>query len=94
VWSPDGRTFAYTARPFGTPLDGDIHLVGVDGAGDRTVVATKALEMDPDWSADGTWILFVRGPLETVKVWAVHPDGSGLRRLTTGNRPEGHPAWR
>ncbi|MFI1814579.1 protein kinase [Streptomyces sp. NPDC020422] len=94
VWSPDGRTFAYTAGTYKGSTKGDIRLVGTDGTGDRPLVATAAHEMDPAWSADGQWLAFVRGPYETPAVWAVRADGTGERKLTTGSAPEGHPAWR
>jgi Tol biopolymer transport system component len=39
---------------------------------------------DPNVSPDGNWITFIRAKEEGVlqAVFAVHPDGSGLRRLT------------
>ncbi|MFJ9825085.1 protein kinase [Streptomyces sp. NPDC101160] len=95
VWSPDGRTFAYTAGSYQrTTTRGDIHLVRTDGTGDRPLVATAAHEMDPAWSADGTWLAFVRGPYEKPVIWAIRADGTDERQLTTGDVPEGHPAWR
>ncbi|MET9954331.1 protein kinase [Streptomyces sp. NPDC006339] len=94
VWSPDGRTFAYTAGSYRGPTKGDIRLVGTDGNGDRPLAVTAEHEMDPAWSADGKWLAFVRGPYEKPVIWAVRADGTGERRLTTGDLPEGHPAWR
>ncbi|MFF9819583.1 protein kinase [Streptomyces sp. NPDC014006] len=93
VWSPDGKTFAYTAGSYNSGRKGDIHLVRTDGTGDRALVATPEHEMDPAWSADGTWVAFVRGPYQTPVIWAVRADGTGERRLTTGSSAEGHPAW-
>ncbi|WP_128984807.1 protein kinase domain-containing protein [Streptomyces roseicoloratus] len=94
VWSPDGRTFAYTAGTYQGPTRGDVRLVGSDGSGDRPLVATADHEMDPAWSANGRWVAFVRGPYEKPVIWAVRADGTGERRLTTGDKPEAHPAWR
>ncbi|WP_427918992.1 protein kinase domain-containing protein [Streptomyces sp. cg40] len=94
VWSPDGRYFAYTAGAPGVGTGGDIHIVKVDGTDDRTLVRTAAQEMDPVWSPDGKWVAFVRGPFDRPVIWAVRADGTGLRRLTTGSTPEGHPSWR
>ncbi|MFG3343720.1 protein kinase [Streptomyces sp. NPDC048018] len=94
VWSPDGRTFAYTAGTYQGATRGDIRLVRADGTGDRPLVRTAEHEMDPAWSADGTWLAFVRGPYEKPVIWAVRADGTGERRVTTGTAPEGHPAWR
>ncbi|MEV5972137.1 protein kinase [Streptomyces sp. NPDC051921] len=94
VWSPDGKTFAYTAGTYRGPTAGDIRLVRTDGTGDRPLVKTGAHEMDPAWSPDGNWLAFVRGPYEKPVIWAVRADGTGERRLTTGEVSEGHPAWR
>lgn len=94
MWSPDGRFLVYT---YGKPLSGsqgDIHVVGADGSGDRPLAASGDQEMDPSWSPDGKWVAYVRGPVETPAVWAVRADGTGARKLTTGNVPEGHPSWR
>ncbi|MFJ5302716.1 hypothetical protein [Streptomyces sp. NPDC088350] len=55
---------------------------------------TAAQEMDPVRSPDGTWVPFVRGPFDQPAIWAVRADGTGIRRLTTGTTPEGHPSWR
>ncbi|MGH1553335.1 hypothetical protein ACRAWF_19370 [Streptomyces sp. L7] len=73
---------------------GDIHIVKADGTDDRTLVQTAAQEMDPVWSPGGKWVAFVRGPFDRPVIWAVRADGTGLRRLTTGSTPEGHPSWR
>ncbi|MFJ3892175.1 protein kinase [Streptomyces sp. NPDC090083] len=94
VWSPDGRYFAYTAGAPNVGTGGDIHIVRADGTDDRTLVETAAQEMDPVWSPDGRWVAFVRGPFDRPAIWAVRADGTGIRRLTTGSTPEGHPSWR
>ncbi|WP_405578574.1 protein kinase domain-containing protein [Streptomyces sp. NBC_01190] len=92
AWSPDGKHFAYTFA--GGSTQGDIHLIAVDGTGDRPLAATGDLEMDPTWSPDGQWVAYVRGPVDAPAVWAVRADGTGARKLTTGDVPEGHPSWR
>jgi Tol biopolymer transport system component len=40
------------------------------------------------WSPDGVWLAFVLAPgggMNT-QVYVVHPDGTGLRRLTAGGK--------
>ncbi|MDX6762040.1 hypothetical protein SIN09_22105, partial [Streptomyces sp. F8] len=61
-----------------------------DGSDDRELVAGGAHEMDPAWSADGTWVAFVRGTYEKPVVWAVRADKTGERALTAGGAAEGH----
>ncbi|MFG2292690.1 protein kinase [Streptomyces sp. NPDC048603] len=98
VWSPDGSTFAYTASvsapEAGSAPQGNIHLIGSNGAGDRPLVSTPDHEMDPAWSPDGQWLAFVRGPYEKPVVWAVRADGTDARALTAEGSSEGHPGWR
>jgi serine/threonine protein kinase/Tol biopolymer transport system component len=94
AWSPDGEYLAYTYSVPGHGTQGDIRVTRADGTGDRALAATADEEMDPVWSADGKWVAYVRGPVGTPAVWAIRSDGTGARRLTTGNRPEGHPSWR
>jgi Tol biopolymer transport system component len=54
--------------------------------GDRRLITgnTGAGRADPNVSPDGDWITFIRlkKEHELQAVFAVHPDGSGLRRLT------------
>ena len=48
----------------------------------------------PDWSPDGLWIVFsARPPRGRSTLYAIHPDGSGLRRLTNGRTDEEQPDW-
>lgn len=88
VWSPNGRQIAFvrlnsTARPRDQQA---IFVINADGTGVRQVTAWRLDAGDhPDWSPDGKWILF-RSPesrgLAGSDLYRVHPDGSGLQRLT------------
>ncbi|GAA2459401.1 hypothetical protein GCM10010191_94550 [Actinomadura vinacea] len=49
--------------------------------------------VDPEWSPDGTKIAYTRGPYPNGHVWVMNADGSGARRLTTGDRHEMDAAW-
>lgn len=87
VWSHDGRRIAFvrensTARPF----DGRaVYVMTADGSGVRRVTPWQLHAGDhPDWSPDGTRILF-RGPTHAFigsNLYTVRPDGSGLKQLT------------
>lgn len=58
AWSPDGRRIAFVR-------DGDIHVVGADGTGDRRL----ARGFSPAWSPDGRTIAFSDGrDIRTVRV--------------------------
>jgi Tol biopolymer transport system component len=87
------------------PSRGSIFTIGVDGKGERRVTRAPvgASDEQPDWSPDGSRIVFTREyddkPFE---IWSVRPDGSDLRQIDPGCPPgipstqiceEVEPAW-
>jgi TolB protein len=87
VWSPDGKRIAF-ARLNSTakPVDGRaVFVINADGTGLRQVTPWRLKAgHHPDWSPDGTRILF-RSPadeFDASNLWTVRPDGSGLKQLT------------
>ena len=88
AWSPDGSRIAYE-------WDGRIQVVNVDGSGAHPITAPSGLyDEGPDWSPDGGTIAFSRRTFDgsSSELYAVGPDGSGLRRLTSGG-VDYRPAW-
>ena len=103
-WSPDGRYLTAHAEVY-EQVDGDYELVDgrigvIDLQTDQPVmelispVGMKA--MYPDWSPDGSRILFVAGNLDPFfgspdpnDLYTILPDGTDLQRLT--ERPAGEP---
>jgi Tol biopolymer transport system component len=99
AWSPDGSRVAFAdgagarrdARGI-IQLQTDIFLVDADGSGQRQLTHTRDA-WDPVWSPDGREIVFARQHAYysvsqdkagyTTSLWAIHPDGAGLRQLTT-----------
>jgi hypothetical protein len=99
VWSPDGLLLAFERIDTSTtPERAAIFTVGIDGKGLRQVTPWKLDANDPVWSPDGTLIAFQASaePSPTQNIYMIHPDGSGLRKLTA-NDEEGqatfHPSW-
>ena len=84
--SPDGRQLAYvTSAPGPT-------LYVLDMKSRRTVLVAAVNSggaLYPAWSPDGRWIAFVRGR----DIAVVHPDGSGLRRVTRAPFQDYFPTW-
>jgi TolB protein len=110
-WSPDGKQIVYehdTADGSSSiwivdALGGNPHpIVSCPGAG---VLANCVGVFNPSWSPDGQWIAFelVLGPFDQTgnpaddTIWAVHPDGNGLRQIThrtqSGVSSDGNPQW-
>jgi Tol biopolymer transport system component len=87
----DGRTsrqsqFIVFMRP-GVIGEYDLWVVRPDGSGLRRLTASPRARSDynPDWSPDGSTVLFERRVLDGVgdELYLVGADGSGLRSITT-----------
>ena len=84
---------------------GSIYTIGVNGKGERRVTRPPvgASDVAPDWSPDGSRIVFERQfEDKPYEIWSVRPDGSDLRKIDPGCPPgtpasqvceEGTPAW-
>jgi Tol biopolymer transport system component len=90
--SPDGKQIAFN-RAFGRVRKDQIDHSGIyrmriDGSHIRKVSlpATRTAEdVEPQWSPDGTQILFRSPETEdflNCDIWTIHPDGTGLRQVT------------
>jgi Tol biopolymer transport system component len=102
--SPDGTRLAWFIVPR-APLDEDspppserIQVAGIDGSGSRSITARKGHAIDPDWSPDGTRLVYtqarIRGERVQNRLVVVNADGTGRRALTAfGGRDEINPKW-
>lgn len=90
-YSPDGTRLAWLTQ---TSASGrhpggswNIRLAGVDGSGLRRVTDDDHINSKPEWSRDGQTIYFHRLEIPRLtgfSIFAVKPDGSDLREVTTG----------
>lgn len=104
AWSPDGHQIAFYAnRDLGTRL----HVMNADGSAQRPVLPATSdliLQYHPTWSPDGRQLVFNAVTVadqttaerqldssEYVGIYVVGVDGSGLRRIGTGFKPEWSP---
>jgi TolB protein len=91
AWSPDGKRLVFASNqgdklhPFRRSA---LYLVNADGTGLHrlTPFALKATD-DPDWSPDGSTILFRGGPSADItpgggNLYTIRPDGTDVRQLT------------
>jgi TolB protein len=83
-FSPDGKSIVYERDV--APRDGGVWLMRSDGTGVRRVTRSPfgCCDTDPNFSPDGKLITFVRIKQDEKlqAIFAVRPDGSGLRQLT------------
>jgi Tol biopolymer transport system component len=106
--SPDGTKIAYfgVRRPRkinreAPPPPERIRVANVDGSGDRALTPRKQRSIDPDWSPDGTRIVYTQARLvgrrqQRVqnRLVVMNADGSGRRPITAfGARNEINAKW-
>ena len=92
-WSPSGRQIVFV-----TTAPGSSHLSVIDAHGSaapKQLAQSNLYDTTAGWSPDGRWIAFARGErLKSFSLYLIHPDGSGLRRLTSGSLNVQIPRWR
>ncbi|MBX2800321.1 MAG: DPP IV N-terminal domain-containing protein [Myxococcales bacterium] len=87
AWSPDGARVSYLR-------DGDLFVVGVDGAGEQQLTDTPEEEHEHAWSPDGTQLVYVRPDGEGFdELWIVDDDGSSPQPITEMNSLLDSPHW-
>ncbi len=82
-FSPDGTRLAFVFDLTGLP---QVWTVPVEGGWPTLVTALDDQVSGVSWSPDGAWLAFTLAPgggMNT-QVYLIHPDGTGLRRLTDG----------
>lgn len=82
-WSPDGRKVAFASF---TSKGSAVFLVDADGSELHRITPWAQGGQSADWSPDGRWIAFI-APQDAYccnwQVWVVHPDGTGLKAITS-----------
>lgn len=104
AFSPDGKQLVFAS----SRADNATDLWTLDLASKRAKALTSGAGGDfrPSWSPDGQWIAFTsdrgnglpfaRGrwePMQRAALYLVHPDGSGLKRITEPGHFCGSPKW-
>ena len=85
VWSPDGQRLAFIAdeEEFDNGIDG-LYVIGSSGAGLTRIGETTAAAT---WSPDGEELVFASIVGDAPIIYAVRPDGTGLRTVWRGESP-------
>jgi TolB protein len=78
TWSSDGKAIIASSR-------GALYRVALEGAAPVKIAsgAVKTRNTDRDISPDGQWAYYQAPASGGMKLWRVHPDGSGKMQITT-----------
>jgi len=94
--SPDGRWIVhrrvihspgYDWSQQSVPTNSEVFITSADGSSTRNLSSDAHFDGWPIWSPDGRWIVWASGRdgvANSAQLYRVHPDGSGLERLTSG----------
>ena len=64
------------------PSQSTLFISKTDGSDERPLLPNSGLDYNASFSADGKWIVFTSERGGSADIYRVHPDGSGLERLT------------
>jgi Tol biopolymer transport system component len=90
-FSPDGKRIVFTRFRLDDQGNetSELHVVNVDGTHETPLAATADLYPgDANWSPDGKTLVFEA----YLPIFSIRPDGTHLRQLTEGQRPDGFTA--
>ncbi len=104
AFSPDGKRIVFVTTRAGGHAN--LWILDIDTRKATPLTSGDGGDFRPSWSPDGKWIAFSsdRGSdlppakgrwerLQVADVYLVHPDGSGLRRLSAHGGFCGSPKW-
>lgn len=94
AWSPDGTRFAFTRYIGGTSAaQAEIFVMNVDGSNAVRLTTNSVVEDQPNWSPDGTQIVFGSGRDGNGEIYIMNADGSNQTRLTSHPAIDHTPVW-
>lgn len=90
VWSPDGRTIAFSSNRDGK---NEIYVMDADGSNVRRLTSNLADDVNPMWSPDGQKISFDSERDGNREIYVMDADGGNQIRLTKSNAVDSTSAW-
>lgn len=92
VFRPEG-TIVYAATP-SRVRQWDLFTIKADGTDKRRLTDSREFQQHPQWSPDGSQIVYTQGDMSTsIDLWVMDADGSNRRRLTEHPERDQRAAW-
>lgn len=90
-WSPDGQWIAFTSDRAGMY---QLYKMPVTGGDPERLSRLHVRDWGPSWSSDGRWIAIVVEETDgDSNIYRLHPDGTGLQKLTDHPDEDIAPSW-
>jgi Tol biopolymer transport system component len=90
---PEGFAYGYSASPDGARIayhkDYQIYVADASGENPIHIETGQPFNFVPQWSPDGSWLLFVSGEHYNCHPHIARPDGTELRKLADRNGYKG-----
>jgi len=64
------------------PAESTLYIADADGSDEQPLTQPGSMNYNPAWSVRGDWIAFTSDRAGSADLFRVHPDGTGLERLT------------
>lgn len=92
AWSPDEKKIVFSRAVSGNK---QLFLMNPSTGGELVQITNEGGNFGPAYSPDGRWIVFSsnRAGGGGSNIFAVHPDGTGLTKLTETNGAAHRPHW-
>jgi Tol biopolymer transport system component len=64
------------------PAESTLYIANADGSNEKPLTQPGSMNYNPAWSTGGDWIAFTSDRAGSADLFRMHPDGTGLERLT------------
>ena len=86
AWSPKGDKIAFMAN-------GEIFTINIDGTQPTRLTHNHAADANPQWSPDGTQIVFTSDRTGNMDIFIMDADGGRQRPIITHAAFDAGPSW-
>jgi len=90
VFAIGGEELLVTALKNG---NAEIYLVGIETGESKNITNDRSYDCCPNWSADGSRVVFCSDRDGSMNVFAMDADGSNVRQLTRSTGKCRYPSW-